>query len=422
MEEQLAEHRSQVEMKNAVGRSIALSQNMKDEWNQSFLDTYNQVRLGKDGIDSNMYNNIGLAQKNEHVYDAEGNAEKIKIGTPGVDEVPVDLSGGKGIITNKNGLSIEADQYTAAQEFANDALRKINLLVNNNAKNASNLKIAQNVVNGSKEVKNLLALKEWGKAGIRSVAAKQSFERYLDLLPQGDNNMRYADNGIDSLAVNLASGGIGLGQFIGAAGDSIATSNTYKPNLLYYPGMQKINSALTIPLKLLLNQSADAMSKGFQTVRNSGGLGTSQKLGAYSVITSNSQTNNQNMLFNYYKALSDLKMKAGELELGEGRNAAQMMQNAAQWDLDYYSKAHAARQNVMNMGIINTIGSLRQILKDKDSNRWFELMKDQYIQDREAEREKNKNQTIPTSSSIYYPSIVYPTYENGYGAPWWPNK
>ena len=49
-------------------------------------------------------------------------------------------------------------------------------------------------------------------------------------------------------------------------------------------------------------------------------------------------------------------------------------------------------------------------------------MKDQYIQDREAEREKNKNQTIPTSSSIYYPSIVYPTYENGYGAPWWPNK
>ena len=375
MDRKIAEAKNNNFRINTVNESIAQSQAMRNNWNQSFLDTYNQVRYAAKGIDANAY-----GQKDETLYDTEGNAKQIKTGTPGIDNVPLHLTDDMGVITNENGLSNKANMYAAIQEYVSGRMQQIGALVDKNIKNNRNLEIAQNVAKGSKEVKELLALNEYAKDGIKNVANEQIMQRNAGLIPRGDNDMPiHAAAGWDSVGVNLASGLIGAGQFASAYGQKIKNPYTYRQNP-YAPQAFDTLDRINIPMLPIVNQMKDAIAKEHQGIYNSGGLSSSQKLAANVALTSNSQSNIAKTMFDYYKQLNDIKAKTAQLKLGEGQHAAQMMQNAAQWDLDYYSKAHAARQDMMNIGLYNTIGSLRQLVADADKRRRFDAMYNLYQQ------------------------------------------
>jgi len=52
-----------------------------------------------------------------------------------------------------------------------------------------------------------------------------------------------------------------------------------------------------------------------------------------------------------------------------------------QWDLDYYSKAHAARQQGMQMGLYNSLNQLQQYMANANKLRMFGDMKRLYEAD-----------------------------------------
>lgn len=381
MDEKILQARNSNFRTNTINQVMSQSQAMKYDWNKSFVDTYNQIRHGDKGLDINAY-----VQRNETVVDDEGNGKRINVGTPGVDNVGLRLLPNQGVITNKFGLSEEANMYADIQNYVKDEMYKISAKANKNFNNKQNLKIATNVIKGSKDFKDLIALNEYSKEGIRNVENKQKFLREINVLEQGDNDMsrngvNYAAAGLDNLVVNGLSGLVGLGQFIGAQGQNVKSPNTYIRNPYITQAFDALDR-INIPLYPLLNQLREDKARGYQQITSSGGLGTAQKAAAYATLASNNQSNTAKAMFNYYNQLNDIKSKTAQLKLGEGQHAAQMMQNAAQWDLDYYSKAHAARQDMMNMGIVNTIGSLRQIVADADKRRRWEQLMGQYSQER----------------------------------------
>lgn len=364
MNKAIAEARDNNFRTDTVNEAVARSQAMRNDWNQSFLDTYNQVRHGADGIDKRSMDINAVMKPEEMIVDGNGNGEIPGGGVYGKDSVGVHVDDDTAILN---------DYFTAK---ALPSLMKQNYLkslVNKNKGEAKDIaqRVVQKHLNDSRD--ELLA-----------VADEQKAAREAGLIPRGDNDMPiHAAAGWDSIAVNGLSGLVGLGQFIGAHGSRIKNPYTYMRNPYAQQAFDTFDRQ-NIPLLPITNQLKDDRAKGIQQIANSGGLSSSQKLAGYAATTSNTQTNTAKMMFDYYRQLNDIKAKAAQLKLSEGQHAAQMMQNAAQWDLDYYSKAHAARQDMMNMGLYNTVGALRDIVKNADRNRMFNLMEKMYVDNGEG--------------------------------------
>lgn len=400
MNKKIEEARNNQFRTNTVNEAIAASQAMRNNWNQSFLDTYNQVRYGAEGIDRRSAGINAVMKPEEMIVDGNGNGEIPGGGIYGKDSVGVHVD---------NDTAILNDYFTAK---ALPSLMKQNYLkslVNKNKGEAKDIaqRVVQKHLNDSRD--ELLA-----------VADEQKAAREAGLIPRGDNDMPiHAAAGLDSIIANGLPGLVGLGQFIGAHGSRIKDSNTRDiRNTLATQAFDDLGT-INIPMLNITNQFKDAWAKNIMQIDNSGGLSSSQKMAGKLAAGSNYYSNIADTMFKYYNQLNDIKAKTAQLKLGEGQHAAQMMQNAAQWDLDYYSKAHAAIQNAMNVGLYNTVRSLRQLVKDNDTDYWTKRNIDLWEQDIKSRNNysgsnKNKNNQ---QTNLVYPSIVYPTMENLYGAP-----
>lgn len=362
MDRKIAEANDNIFRTNTVNEAIAQSQAMNYNWNQSFLDTYNQVRAGaKYGLDSRESSVNAVMKPEEMIIDGNGNGNIPGGGIPGKDSVPVHVEDDTAILN---------DYFTAKALPSLMKQKYLKQLVDKNKGESKNIaqRVVQKHLNESKE--ELLA-----------VADEQKAARDAGLIPKGDNDMPiHAYAGWDSVGVNTLSGLIGAGQFISAYGSKVKDPNTYRINPYAVQAFDQLDR-INIPMLPITNQLKDDRAKGIQQITNSGGLSSSQKLAGYAATTSNHQSNTAKALFSYYNQLNDIKAKTAQLKLGEGQHAAQMMQNAAQWDLDYYSKAHAARQDMMNMGIYNTVNSLRQLVADADKRKRFDKMYELYYQE-----------------------------------------
>lgn len=361
MDRKIAESKNNNFRINTVNESIAQSQAMRNDWNNRYTNTYDQVRVGAwAGLDA-------LTQEGEiRGSMLTKDNKEIRGGIPNVDsKIEENIRDDEYIIPKIYGLADMAMPAVKFQESLKNAVNK--------NKNPHNREIAWNSVK-----------KSFNEAGeyVNSVAELTKELRNNDIIPKGDNDMPvHAAAGWDSVGVNLASGLIGAGQFASAYGQRAKYPNTRDIRNPYAPQAFDTLDRINIPMLPIVNQMKDAIAKEHQSIYNSGGLSSSQKLAANIALTSNSQSNIAKTMFDYYKQLNDIKAKTAQLKLGEGQHAAKMMQNAAQWDLDYYSKAHAARQDMMNMGLYNTIGSLRQLVADADKRRRFDQMMDLYYQE-----------------------------------------
>lgn len=65
-----------------------------------------------------------------------------------------------------------------------------------------------------------------------------------------------------------------------------------------------------------------------------------------------------------------------------GAQDAQRAQSANQYDLDYYSKAHAAREQAMQTGLFNMLNSAQSWYANDFKRRQFNDMMNQYRQER----------------------------------------
>ena len=189
------------------------------------------------------------------------------------------------------------------------------------------------------------------KAGI----LKQDNKSYkCGKLPKHNNGW------LPNVITNGLSGLIGLGQYLSARNEDVKNPNTYVSNPYEGTALRGLAGLQYNPYPII-NQMKNRQAYFNYGLANSGGLSGAQKyLGRIA---------NAN---NMYKATADMMAGLQERNLGLrssyyntmanlGAQQAQRRQAANQYDLDYYSKAHAARQQAMNTGLYNMINSAQSI-------------------------------------------------------------
>lgn len=167
----------------------------------------------------------------------------------------------------------------------------------------------------------------------------------------------------NALMTSLGVLGGGM-QMLQALNSSVKRPNTYVPNT-YGQRAANILAGLRVSDYPILPELYNQYAKTMYGISNSGGLSGGQKTLARLAALKNLQNNyaklqaSNQMTNNQYKAsYADYISKLGAQEASD-------RMKASQFDLDYYSKAHAARQNGIQMGYANMMNALASGYKNQ---------------------------------------------------------
>lgn len=211
------------------------------------------------------------------------------------------------------------------------------------------------------------------------------------------NKQRYCNGKLPRLAEgwipNAIIGGLGaltgLSQYIGAKNQKVKSPNTYASNPYQSRALAGLAGLQYNPYPIL-RQLNNTRARYDYALNNSGGLSGAQKyLGkianandmysAYANALAGLQERNIGLRSNYYNTM-----------LNAGQNEAQRRMQANQYDLDYYSKAHAARQSGMQMGMYNMLNQMQNWYANDFKRRQFNDTMSLYGDNQKLEREKLK--------------------------------
>lgn len=115
----------------------------------------------------------------------------------------------------------------------------------------------------------------------------------------------------------------------------------------------------------------DQYNKAMSSIYRSGGLSGGQKMLAGLSAMSQTQKNTANASFAAQQQNNAYAAAAAQAKMTARAAAAQNMQQANQFDLDYYSKAHAARQQGMQMGMQNFLAQLQNYYANEFKRKQF---------------------------------------------------
>lgn len=222
---------------------------------------------------------------------------------------------------------------------------------------------------------------EYAKTGDLNEAIMQTLNNYkCGKLPKFDKGK------VNGQLLNAIGSGIGaLGgiyQFFDANNQTAKRSKTYVAHP-YTNEIIDVLGNLRMSSLPIVNQYRSAEARANDAIRNSGGLNAGQRAIARiaalnatqqnigSLYSTNQAQNNQ-YRSQYAQALANL---------GQQDRAAKMQ--ADQWDLDYYSKAHAARQQGKQMGMYNTINHVLEGLKGAYNISLYDKMYGLYADEQE---------------------------------------
>lgn len=230
--------------------------------------------------------------------------------------------------------------------------------------------------------------------------AADYFEQTGDLIgAMSMNKKQYKDGKMPAFkegflpnAIISGLGGlVGLGQYLGARNQDVKTPNTYISNLYETRALAGLAGLQYNPYPIL-GQLRDRQAYLNYALNNSGGLSGSQKyLGRIA---------NAN---NMYRATADLLTGLQERNIGLGSNyfntmanlgaqQAQRKQATTQYDLDYYSKAHAGQQARMNTGLYNILSNAQNWYTNDFRRRQFNDTTAMFKDDQKREWKKLKAQ------------------------------
>lgn len=180
-------------------------------------------------------------------------------------------------------------------------------------------------------------------------------------------NMFYAKNGkLPKFAEggwgNAAIAGIGalqgLDQYLTARRNKPYRPNTYVDNPYELDALTTLAGLRVNPYPIL-GQLRNAETRTNRAIDRSGGLSVAQRsLGRLSALNT-TQNNIANTLSAIQQQNNQYKANYASSALNAGQAARQARMQANQWDLDYYSKAHAAQLGGLQMGARNILGALQ---------------------------------------------------------------
>ena len=242
-----------------------------------------------------------------------------------------------------------------------------------------------------------------------------------------DNNLYQAKNG---KMPKFAEGYWGnfIPHAIGAAAslDQILNASLekpYKPNT-YVSNPYELNALSTLAgLRVnpypIMQQIRGAESRTNRAIDRSGGLSIGQRNLSRLSALNGTQQNIGNVLSSIQQQNNTYLGNYAQMALNAGNANRQARQQANQFDLDYYSKAHAARQQGQQMGIRNLIDQVQSYYANDFKRRQFndtmglyrqQLSLDQQrlIHDMELDKKRNDEIAKKQINPLVYNPIVNP--------------
>lgn len=214
---------------------------------------------------------------------------------------------------------------------------------------------------------------------------------------------------------SAATGLAGLSQYLQAKNDTPYQPNTYIANPYLNRGLTTL-AGLNVNPYPVIQQLRDAEARTNYAVNVSGGLSTAQKHLARIASLSGTQQNIAKLLSDVQQQNNTYKAQYANAALQYGDREATNQMTAKRYDLDYYSKSHAARQQGMQTGIQNMVSALQSYYKNyekaKQYNETMNLYRDQNQLDRDkfnAMMNNNSTKSTPQNTQAVQ-NITAPSY------------
>lgn len=179
----------------------------------------------------------------------------------------------------------------------------------------------------------------------------------------------------------------GLQQYLDAKGQDIKNPNTLSSNRYETSAINDLYRIKTNPYSIM-PEIHEYYDKGADAIDRSGELRGGQKQLAKMKLASNTQNNIAKMLLSAQDQTNQYRIMADKAALSSGSESARLKTAANQWDLDYYSKAHAAKQQGVQMGIYNMMNQLQQYYANDFKRRQFNDTMDLYRQQRDLDKQR----------------------------------
>lgn len=218
------------------------------------------------------------------------------------------------------------------------------------------------------------------------------------------------DNGWLGNAITSGIGALGgLSQWLEAKNSTPKKTNSYRANPYEQEALATLAS-LDINPYPITTQLRNAEARSNKAIDMSGGLSTGQRTLSRLAALHNTQQNIANMLASLQNQRNQYKSAYATAALNAGQADRQAQMAAYQWDEDMYAKAHAARQQGMQMGMRNMIDSVGSYWQNAFKQNQFDRMMNLYQQDIDLKKDEiqsmvkttdtNKTKKKSTTSSI----------------------
>lgn len=196
------------------------------------------------------------------------------------------------------------------------------------------------------------------------------------------------DNGWLGNAITSGIGALGgLSQWLEAKNSTPKKTNSYRANPYEQEALTTLAS-LDINPYPITTQLRNAEARSNRAIDMSGGLSTGQRTLSRLAALHNTQQNIANTLASLQNQRNQYKSAYATAALNAGQADRQAHMAAYQWDEDMYAKAHAARQQGMQMGTWNMLNQLQQYWANEFKRQQFNEAMDLYKQDQKLRKDE----------------------------------
>lgn len=181
----------------------------------------------------------------------------------------------------------------------------------------------------------------------------------------------------------------GLGQYLDAGNSRVYRPNTYSENPYEKEGLTTL-AGLRINPYPVIDELRKSEARTNRAIDIAGGLSGGQRAGARLANLNTTQNNISKLLQNIQQQNNAYRANYAQAAINAGQASRQARMQANQWDLDMYSKAHAARNKGMQTGIANMLAQIQQYQANEFKRRQFNDTMDLYRADQKQRNEQNQ--------------------------------
>jgi hypothetical protein len=161
---------------------------------------------------------------------------------------------------------------------------------------------------------------------------------------------------------NLGLGALSMLDSYTKRREEVKSPYTYSNNPYESTALNAMNN-LSVNTYPILPQIYDNMAKGMYAINNAGGLGGGQRTLARLAAITDAGNNIVRMNTAAQEKQNDYRQGWAQAALTAGSDDARRRMQANQWDLDYYSKAHGAREKMADQRRADALTFFQSYLK-----------------------------------------------------------